>query len=125
MERQIEVVDQLIEEFKWQDKKIIHVFNKADAAPIERQFKVKHYPRVFVSALTGQGLDQLKKLMVDSIQETQESVELYFPRTVEHKIYDLSRETKITRKEQGSEGTVCYAQMTPGLINRWKDYLIK
>lgn len=125
MERQIEVVDQLIEEFKWQDKKIIHVFNKFDAASPDRQFKVKHYPRVFVSALTGQGLDQLKKAMIEAIQETQEDVELYFPRMSEYRIYDLSRETRIVKKEQGSEGTVCYAQMTPGLINRWKEFLIK
>jgi GTP-binding protein HflX len=125
MLRQVEVVEDLIKEFKWESKKIIHVFNKVDAAPIEMQFRVKHFPRVFVSALTGQGMDQLKKLMADSIVEMQQDVELYFPRTEEYKIFDLSRDTRIVRKEAGSEGTVCYAQMTPALITRWKDYLIK
>lgn len=125
MLRQMEVVDKLIEEFKWQDKKIIHVFNKVDLAPIEMQFKVKQYPRVFVSALTGQGLDQLKKLMAEAINEMQEDVELYFPKSEEYKIYDLSRDTRIVRKESATEGTVCYAQMTPALINRWREYLVK
>lgn len=125
MNRQLEVVDALIQEFNWSDKKIIHVFNKVDSAPIERQFQVKAYPRVFVSALTGQGIEQLKKMMADSINEMQEDVELYFPKTEEYKIFDLSRETRIVRKESATEGTVCYAQMTPALINRWKDYLIK
>ncbi len=125
MLRQIEVVENLIEEFKWQDKKIIHVFNKIDVAPIEMQFKVKQYPRVFVSALTGQGFDQLKKLMAESINEMQEDVELYFPKAEEYKIYDLSRDTRIVKKESATEGTVCYAQMTPALINRWKNYLVK
>lgn len=125
MQRQIEVVEQLIEEFNWKDKKMIHVFNKMDAAPVEAQFKVRQYPRVFVSALTGQGLDQLKKMMAETINEIQTDVELYFPHAQEYKIYDLSRETKIIRKEAGSEGTVCYAQMSPALISRWKDYLIK
>lgn len=125
MIRQVEVVDELIAEFGWEDKKIIHVYNKVDAAPLERQFQVKHYPRVFVSALTGQGIEQLKKMMTDTIGEIQEDVELFFPRVEEYKIYDLSRDTKIVRKEAGTEGTICYAQMTPALLNRWRDYLAK
>lgn len=125
MIRQVEVVDELIAEFGWENKKIIHVYNKVDAAPLERQFQVKHYPRVFVSALTGQGIEQLKRMMTDMIGEIQEDVELFFPRVEEYKIYDLSRDTKIVRKEAGTEGTVCYAQMTPALMNRWRDYLAK
>ncbi len=125
MERQIEVVENLIKEFNWQDKKIIHVFNKVDAAPLERQFRVKQYPRVFISALTGQGIDQLKQLMADMISEIQTDVQLYFPRTEEYRIYDLSREAKINRKEVATEGTVCYTQLTPSMLSRWKDFIIK
>lgn len=125
MERQVEVVEELIKEFKWDEKRILHVFNKVDAAPMERQFKVKHFPRVFVSALTGQGIDQLKKLMADSINEMQTSAELYFPNSEEYKIYDLTREANITRKEKSTEGTVCYAQLTNTSLNRWKDFIIK
>lgn len=125
MERQIEVVEGLIKEFKWDEKKIIHIFNKFDIAPPDRQFKVKHYPRVFVSALTGQGFEQLKKTMADAINEMQTEVELYFAHNQEFKIYDLSREAKVTRKEPATEGTVCYALMTPALINKWREYLVK
>lgn len=125
MVRQVEVVEKLIEEFGWQDKKIIHVYNKMDVAPMERQFQVRAFPRVFVSAMTGQGMEQLKKMMVDAVSAIQEDVELFFPRTEEYKIYDLGRETKIVRQEAASEGTVCYAQMTPSLISRWRDYLVK
>lgn len=125
MLRQVEVVEKLMEEFNWQDKKIIHVFNKSDAAPIERQFQVKQYPRVFVSALTGQGIEQLKRMMAETIQEMQTDVQLYFPREHEHKIFDLSRETKIVRKETATEGTVCYTQLTPALLSRWREYLVK
>lgn len=125
MNRQIEAVEQLIQEFNWQDKKIIHVFNKVDSAPVERQFQVKAYPRVFVSALTGQGIEQLKKLMADSISEMQSDVQLYFPHTQEHRIFDLGRDTRIVRKETATEGTICYVQMTPTLLNRWKEFLVK
>lgn len=125
MERQIEVVDQLIKEFGWENKKVIHVFNKADAAPIEAQFKVKAHPRVFVSALTGQGLEQLKKQMAQMINEMQKEVELYFPRVEEYKIYELIREANLIKKEVASEGTICVVNLTPPLMNKWKDYLVK
>ncbi len=125
MERQIEVVDGLIKEFGWDKQKVIHIFNKCDVASPDRQFRVKQFPRLFVSALTGQGFEQLKKMMSDSINEMQTEVELYFAHTQEFKIYDLSREAKITRKEPATEGTVCYALMTPTLINKWRDFLVK
>lgn len=125
MERQIEVVEGLIKEFKWEDKKIIHIFNKVDVAPIERQFRVKQFPRVFVSALTGQGFDQLKRIMSDAINEMQTQVELYFSRQDEYRIYDLGREAKITKKEPATEGTICVAMLTPTMINKWKDFLVK
>lgn len=125
MIRQMEVVDQLIEDFKWHEKNIIHVFNKVDSAPIEMQFKVNRFPRVFVSALTGQGMDQLKKLMSDAISGMQENVELYFPKLEEYKIYDLSRESNIIKKEPATEGTVCIAQLTTNQMNKWRQYIVK
>lgn len=125
MERQIEVVEGLIKEFKWEDKKIIHIFNKCDLAPVEKQFRIKQFPRIFVSSLTGQGLDQLKKMMADAINEMQSQVELYFDRASEFKLYDLGREAKIIRKEAATEGTFCVAMMTPTLLNKWKEYLVK
>lgn len=125
MQRQMEVVDALIKEFNWEDKKIIHVFNKMDAASPEKQFQVREFPRVFVSALTGQGFEQLKRMMAEAINELSTDVQLYFTHADEYKIYDLTRETKVLRKEPGTEGTVLYAQMTPNLINKWREYLVK
>jgi GTP-binding protein HflX len=125
MNRQIEVVQKLIEDFNWKEKKIIYVFNKFDIASVEKQFQIKLFPRVFVSALNGQGIDNLKKMMVDVIDDLQIETQLYFPRLEENKIYELSRDAQILRKEAASEGTICYAQMTPATMNRWKSYLVK
>lgn len=125
MDRQMEVVDQLIEEFGWRDKQIIHVFNKCDVAHPSRQFRVNRFPRVLVSALTGQGIDQLKKMMAETISSLQTEAQLFFPKAEEYKIFDLDRETRILKKEAATEGTLCYAQLTPALLNRWKSYLVK
>ena len=121
---QVEVVDQLIKEFKWDDKPIITVFNKTDVAPFEKQFQVKAFPRVFVSAKTGEGMDRLRRVMAETVQSLYQEVELFFPKTEEHKIYELGRETQITRREAATQGTICYAHMTPMLMSRWKNYLV-
>lgn len=125
MQRQVEVVDQLIEEFGWQKKPILHIYNKVDSAPIEKQFRIDKFPRIFVSALTGQGIEQLKKVMTEAIAGLQEDVELYFSKIDEYKIYDLSRDCRIVRKEPATEGTVCVAQLTPTQLNKWREYLVK
>ncbi len=125
MIRQIEVVENLMKEFKWEDKKILHVFNKMDAAGVEKQFQVREHPRVFVSAATGQGIESLKKLMVEMIQDLHTPVQLFFKREQEHKIYDLNREVKLIKKETATEGSVCFAQMTPAQIAKWREYILK
>ncbi len=124
MLRQVEVVNELIKEFNWSSKPVIHIFNKIDQAPFEKQFQVKAFPRVFVSALSGDGLDRLKRVMNEQIQALFQEVELFFPKAEEYRIYELSRETQITKKEAASSGTICYAHMTPNLLSRWKDYLV-
>lgn len=124
MQTQVEVVNGLIAEFGWQDKPIIHIFNKVDQAPFEKQFQVKAFPRVFVSAMTGEGLDRLKRLMLEQIQALSTEVELFFPRECEHRIFELDRESKIIKREQGSSGTLLRAALTPALISRWQEFLV-
>lgn len=125
MEKQIEIVDDLIREFGWDKKPIIYVFNKIDQAPFERQFQVKAFPRVFVSALTGEGIDKLRKQMTVAAQALNEQVELYFPKAEEHKIYELGRESQIVKTESASTGTICYATLTPAQVSRWSSFLVQ
>ena len=124
MQTQVDVVEQLIKEFGWDNKPLITVFNKIDKAPFEKQFQVKAFPRVFVSAQTGEGLERLKKVMLGQVQALHQEVELFFPKADEHKIFELGRETQITRKEAASSGTICAAHMTPSMLSRWREYVV-
>lgn len=122
-ERQMEVVNELIKEFGWETKPLIHVFNKVDKAPLEKQMTVKEFPRVFVSGLTGQGIEKLKKIMSDAVKQLSKEVELYFPKDKEFKIYELGREAQIARTENAPNGTVCYAFLTEGQLSKWREFL--
>jgi GTP-binding protein HflX len=124
MQTQMEIVTQLIKEFGWEHKPVISVFNKVDRAAFEKQFQVKAFPRAFVSALTGEGIDRLKRLMIESVQQLHSEVELFFPKSEEHRIFELGRETQITRRESASSGTICTAHMTPTLLSRWRNFLV-
>ncbi len=125
MDVQIREVEKLIVEFGWDKKPIIHVFNKIDRAPFDKQFQVKVFPRAFISALTGEGLEKFKKIMTETVKTLNEEFELYFPKAEEHRIYELGRESQISKTEAGSQGTICYANMTPAQVTRWKDYLVR
>ena len=124
MQVQMETVNSLIKEFGWDKKPLIHVFNKMDIAPLNKQFQIKEFPRAFVSAQTNDGIDRLKSLMLDVAQKLSEEVQLYFPHSQEHRIYDLGREAQITKKESATEGTVCYANLTPHLLTRWHEFVV-
>jgi GTP-binding protein HflX len=123
MERQMQVVNGLIKEFGWETKPVIHVFNKVDQTPIERQMRAKEFPRVLVSALTGQGMEKLKKLMTEAVKKMSQEVELYFPKDQEFRIYELGREAQISRTENAPHGTLCYAHLTSSQVSKWKDFL--
>lgn len=125
MDKQIAVVEELVREFGWDKKPMIYVFNKTDQAPFEKQFQVKAFPRVFVSALKGEGIEKLRKQMVVAAQALNEEVELYFPKEEEHRIYELGRESHIVKTEPASTGTICYANMTPAQLSRWSDFLVQ
>jgi len=121
---QMKVVNELIHEFQWDQKPILYVFNKMDAAGPDKAFRVKEFPRVFVSALTGEGLPQLKNLLAEIIKSTVKELQLFFPQNEEHKIYELNRDTHIMRQEKASTGTVVYAYLTETLMAKWQDYLV-
>jgi GTP-binding protein HflX len=80
---------------------------------------------VFLSAQTGEGLDKLKALMSQAVQQLNQEVELYFPRELEHRIYELGRETQINKTESATQGTICYASMTPSQLSRWREFIVQ
>ena len=125
MKNQISVVNDLIEEFKWNNKPCLHIFNKADLVSIkDLTLSPEYQPRIILSSRTGYGVENLLKLMKKTVNSLSKKVELFFPKEKEYEIYNLSRETDIKKKESGKLGSVCYVQMTSHQISDWKNYII-
>ena len=124
MEQQMETVEQLIKEFQWDEKPIIHIFNKMDKASPSAPFKIKEHPRVFISCKTQDGLDDLKNLMITEIEKLRTQVEIFVPHSEEHLIYELDRQAHVHRKERSTVGTVCLVSLTDSQLSEWKKYLV-
>lgn len=124
MEKQIQVVNQLIKDFNWDHKPLIHVFNKLDVAPIQNRFKIQQTPRVLVSAHTGDGLDQLRSAMREALKELTVPMELFFPMEKQHLVYELQKEAASLNKEESPLGCLCKVQIIPGLSKKWLEYRV-
>lgn len=126
MKVQIETVNQLLSQLGWDQKPCLHIYNKMDSAPKEKVFQANAYPKVFVSAKTGVGLDKLRLRIAELISHLQtEEVQLYFPKQEERQIYSLDRTALIRRKEISSLGTLCYTRIGTNQLQEWKQFLIR
>jgi GTPase len=123
MEKQVQVVDELIQQFNWTDKPIIHAYNKMDIAPFQKRFQARGENRVFMSAVTGEGLDHLKTLMNRCIDQLAVKVELFIPSEDKGRIFELTHDAQNMVQEENPYGISVQVQMIPSLIFKWRKYI--
>lgn len=123
-ENHMTVVEKLIEDLKWQNQQIIHVFNKTDQAPLQSRFKVKRSPRVFVSAKTGEGMEDLKEAMIKAIDQLTVPMELLFPLEKQHLLFELEKDVTELIKEPHRGGILCKVKIIPSLKGKWGPYTL-
>ncbi len=123
MEKQVEVVDELIQQFEWQGKPIIHVYNKIDIAPFQKRFHARGDNRVFISAQTGEGLDQLKTIMKRCIEQLAVKIDLFIPSQDKGRIFELTHDAQYLVQEENPYGISCQVQIIPSLIFKWRKYI--
>lgn len=123
MDKQIEVVNDLILQFSWQSKPLIHAYNKIDIAPFQKRFHARGENRVFMSAHTGEGIEQLKTLMKRAVDQLAVKVDLFFPTLEKGRIFELTHDAQNLIQEEGPHGTSCQVWMIPSLIHKWRKYI--
>ncbi|NQT33162.1 MAG: GTPase HflX [Candidatus Omnitrophica bacterium] len=100
-------VQEVLNDLGVQDKPVFTVLNKADKVPgdLERYSIKRPFPEaVVISALKGEGLAELKDLIVDFVQKDMEDIEIILP----HKHYKVAKEIRekgnVEKEEYGDEG---------------------
>src|SRR5438552_3907159 len=103
------------------------VLNKIDAVADERRRKLgNRYPEALqVSALTGEGTDDLRALIADRFSDLFEPVRLLLPYQEGGKLNELyALGAPIEEREDTSEGVLVLARLPRREINRFARYLV-
>jgi GTP-binding protein HflX len=124
---QIAAVNGVLHEIGADELPIELVINKADAVDREQRRRLSNrYPdAVQVSALTGDGLDELRARIAERFAERFESVRLLVPYDHGAKLNELyALGAPIEEREDTSEGVLVVARLPRREIRRFAPYLV-
>lgn len=117
-ELQMHVVYETLRELGAEGKKTITLFNKQDIASGEslRDFRADHTLKI--SARTGEGLEELKKILGDLVSEDQIYIERIFPYQEAGKIQLIREQGQLLSEEYTEQGIAVKARVPKALYGR-------
>lgn len=117
-ELQMHVVYETLRELGAEGKKTITLFNKQDIARGEslRDFRADHTLKI--SARTGEGLEELKKILGDLVSEDQIYIERIFPYQEAGKIQLIREQGQLLSEEYTEQGIAVKARVPKALYGR-------
>ena len=124
---QIDAVNSVLHEIGADDLPMELVVNKIDAVdPMHRRRLANRYPDALqVSAVTGEGLDELRARVAERFAERFQAVRLLIPYDEGGKLNELyALGTPIEQREDTDEGVLVVARLPRREIRRFAPYLI-
>ena len=124
---QIDAVNSVLHEIGADDLPMELVVNKIDAVdPMHRRRLANSYPEALqVSAVTGEGLDELRARIAERFAERFEAVRLLIPYNEGGKLNELyALGTPIEQREDTDEGVLVVARLPRREIRRFAPYLV-
>lgn len=119
----MQAVDEVLEEIGVGDKPRLLVLNKVDLLGEEdrREVALRHPGAILVSALTGEGLDQLSERLEQAFADTLAEIELLIPYSEGgrlHELHELSPDLERTDRE---DGVLVHAKVPVAELHRFAD----
>ena len=124
---QIAAVNAVLHEIGADDLPIELVINKIDVVdPMHRRRLANRYPDALqVSAVTGEGLDELRARIAERFAERFEAVRLLIPYDEGGKLNELyALGTPIEQREDTDEGVLVVARLPRREVRRFAQYLV-
>lgn len=122
-EGQIRAVESVLESLKSLNKPVIMAFNKMDLLQDPQDLPLTEYPKVNISALTGQGIEQLLSLIADALKERYSVVKLWIPYDKTNLVSLLHQKGNVRKEEYGAEGIQLEVEISRIWANRVKEQL--
>ncbi len=119
----LDVTNRLLEELGCSDKPIIAVFNKCDVAS-EISWLTAGLRSVKISALNGEGLDNLLNEIVKALPPTRKKVSLLLPYNMGSDAAILRADGAVEVEEYRPEGLFMTVTADINLLERYQDYIV-
>jgi GTP-binding protein HflX len=122
----LRAVEDTLEEIGAGDRPRLLVLNKVDALDAERRQELRHrHPRgVQVSALTGEGLDELRDAIEQAFARTLTSVELLLPYSEGGRLAELHDVAGDLHREDTPDGVRVVARLPMAVAERYQRYAL-
>jgi GTP-binding protein HflX len=116
-------VDEVLEEIGAGEKPRLLVLNKSDLLSEEerRDVGLSHPDAVMVSALTGDGLEELRNRIERAFAETLTEVELLIPYSQGGRLHELHEVAGELERSDGPDGVLVHARVPAAEMHRFQD----
>ncbi|EJO5346507.1 GTPase HflX [Clostridium botulinum] len=127
-EKQIEAVNNVLEELGVENKPTVLVFNKIDKVTTEKlnyfREKFKNEKIIEISAKLGINLEELLKLIEETLPYRLRGVEYIIPYDKQQMVAFLHRNSKIIEEEYRDKGTYIKTKVDTEVYNKCEEFLI-
>jgi GTPase len=122
----IRAVDEVLEEIGAGEKPRLLVLNKADLVDEEgrREAALAHPGAVLVSALEGEGLDELRERIETAFAETLTEVELLIPYSEGGRLHELHEVAGDLERTDRADGVLVHARVPSAELHRFDDLAV-
>jgi GTPase len=122
----IRAVDEVLEEIGAGDKPRLLVLNKADLLDEEerRDVALGHGGAALVSAIGGEGLDDLRERVEAAFEETLTEVELLIPYTEGGRLHELHEVAGEVERTDREDGVLVHARVPAAELHRFDDLAV-
>jgi GTP-binding protein HflX len=122
-EATMQAVDEVLEEIGAGESPRILVFNKADLLAEEERGEVLlgHPDAILVSALTGEGIEELRSRIEQAFEDTLREVELLIPYSEGARLHELHELAGELERIDRGDGVLVRARVPAGELHRFSD----
>jgi GTP-binding protein HflX len=123
MEVEMHAVDEVLEEIGAGGKPRLLVLNKGDLLGEEerREALIRHPEAVLASALTGEGLDELRERIEAAFEDTLAEVELLIPYTQGDRLHEVHELAGELERQARADGVLVHARLPVAELHRFAD----
>jgi len=123
---EMQAADLVLAEIGAGDKPRLLVLNKIDLLSKEERDEVRiaHPDAIAVSAVTGEGLEELKKATEEVFESTMMPVELLVPYSEGGRLHDLHEVAGKVDREDGPDGVLVKTRLPMGELHRFADLTV-